>query len=424
MIYCVLGTQWGDEGKAKVIDYFAKDFDYVVRFQGGANAGHTVYVGKNKFVFHLIPSGILNKDAHVVIGNGVVLDIAELLKEVDLISGHVDVKGRIFISNKAHIVMPYHKLMDRVKEKKSSGEIGTTLRGIGPAYVDKADRLGIRIGDLYGSPDVLRSKIEKAFEVKEYLFREYYKADNIPVVSEMLEELLVFAQKIKPFVVNTEKLLQDAHKSRENILFEGAQGSLLDVDFGTYPYVTSSTTIASGAMSGSGIGATDVANIIGITKAYVTRVGEGPFPTELDNEIGEQLRKAGGEFGATTGRPRRCGWFDAVATKYTIGINGVDEIFLTKLDVLDGFEKICVCTAYDLGNGERTDYFPSVIEDLKRVKPLYVELPGWTEKTFGVKNYNLLPDNAKRYIDFLEFQLGKKISYISTGYERDDVIVR
>ncbi len=424
MIYIVSGTQWGDEGKAKVIDYFARDFDYVVRFQGGANAGHTVYIGGKKFVFHLIPSGILNDNVKVIIGNGVVLDIEEFLKEVNNISNETNITGRIFVSDKTNIVMPYHKIMDKAKEDKSGRAIGTTQRGIGPAYVDKADRLGIRIGDLFASREKLKEMINRAYEIKKYLFENFYKLDNLPTVEGMYVSLLGFAEKIKPYVANTEKILQDAHRIRKNILFEGAQGTLLDVDFGTYPFVTSSSTIAAGAITGSGIGAMDIATVIGITKAYITRVGEGPFPTEQNNPIGESLRKDGDEYGSTTGRPRRCGWFDAVATRYAMDVSGVTEIFLTKLDVLENLDKIMVCTSYQNEQGGNIDNFPCTAGEFENVKPVYIELKGWNEKIFGIRNFKQLPLNAREYINFLEIQLGRKISYISTGYERDDVIVR
>jgi len=428
MIYVVLGTQWGDEGKAKVIDYFAKDFDYVARFQGGANAGHTVYVNSKKFVFHLIPSGILNKNVNVIIGNGVVIDLEEFLKELQMVSSEVDTKGRIFISNKAHIVMPYHKLMDKAKEMNSGSAIGTTQRGIGPAYVDKVDRLGIRVGDILTSDkNILKEKIAAAYEIKNYILKNFYKIPDLPTVDEITDNLFSLADKIKDFVTDTERVLQSAHQLRKNILFEGAQGSLLDVDFGTYPFVTSSNTISGGAICGSGIGAIDTASIVGITKAYITRVGNGPFPTEQDNETGELIRQKGNEFGATTGRKRKCGWFDLVATRYSIGVNGVTEIFLTKLDVLDGLKKIQVCTGYEITDGNKTyktDYLPSSIEMYPKIKPIYKEFDGWEEKTFGVKNYLKLPDQARKYIEYLEVQLEKKISYISTGFEREDVIVR
>ncbi len=424
MIYVILGTQWGDEGKAKVIDYLARDFDYVVRFQGGANAGHTVRVGEKKFVFHLVPSGILNEKVNVVIGNGVVLDIEEFLKEISFISGEIDVKGRVFLSNKAHIVMPYHKILDKAKEINKNRAIGTTQRGIGPAYADKADRLGIRIADLYGEEGILREKITAAFEVKEYILKNYYNLADCPSIDVMTADLIKYREELRPYVAYTENILQEAHSQRKNILFEGAQASLLDVDFGTYPYVTSSNTITAGALAGSGIGASSFANIIGITKAYTTRVGEGPFPTELIDEKGECLRIPGQEFGATTGRPRRCGWFDIVSVRYSIGISGVMEVFLTKLDVLDGLGRINVCTGYRMKDGSVIDYFPSTIEELNGIKPVYMELEGWMEKTNGIRDFAKLPDAAKRYIEFLEFHLERKISYISTGFERDDVIIR
>lgn len=427
MIYIVSGTQWGDEGKAKVIDYFSRDFDMVARFQGGANAGHTVYTGGKKYVFHLIPSGILHEAVSVVIGNGVVLDIEEFIKEVSMVEKDVSVSGRVFVSSRAHVVMPYHKWMDRAKEAQAAKDgkaIGTTQRGIGPAYTDKVDRLGIRVCDLFTPKAELREKIQRAFEVKEFLLKEYYKIDGLQTVDQMYDQLMKNADLIAPYVADTEQVLQEAHRQRKNILFEGAQGSLLDVDFGTYPFVTSSSTISPGAITGSGIGALDVANVIGITKAYTTRVGEGPFTTELNDETGEALRKAGNEFGATTGRSRRCGWFDAVATKFAVGVSGVTEIFLTKLDVLDGFTDLKVCTAYELADGSRTSLFPASISALEGAKPVYQTLPGWKDKTFGVRDYRKLPDNAKHYIDYLEVLLEKKISYISTGFEREDVIVR
>ncbi|MGC8764753.1 MAG: adenylosuccinate synthase [Brevinematia bacterium] len=424
MIYIITGTQWGDEGKAKVVDFFAPDFDFVVRFQGGANAGHTVRFKEKRFVFHLIPSGILRENVVCIVGNGVVVELSELVKEIELISKEIDIDRRLWISNKAHIVMPYHKLMDMSKEKISGANIGTTLRGIGPCYVDKADRLGIRMCDLLGRKEDLTEKIKKAYEVKKFLFENYYRLENIPSIESIVDEVCGYTDRIAKYIADTEKILRDAHRERKNILFEGAQGGLLDVDFGTYPYVTSSNTISAGALTGSGIGAFDIANIVGITKAYITRVGGGPFPTELKDETGEFLREKGMEFGATTGRPRRCGWFDGVATKYSVDINGIKEIFLTKIDVLDGLDKISVCTQYETSNGKYKNYFPADSQELASVKPVYVELPGWNEKTFGVREYRKLPDNAKRYIEFIETLLERKISYISTGFERDDVIIR
>jgi adenylosuccinate synthase len=371
-----------------------------------------------------VPSGILNKNVTVVIGNGVVLDLEEFFKEIDFISEEIDISGRVFISNKAHIVMPYHKILDKAKEINKTRAIGTTQRGIGPAYADKADRLGIRITDILGDENVLREKIGAAFEVKDFVLRNYYKLTGCPTAVEMADELLAYKERIRPYAAYTEHLLQEAHSLRKNILFEGAQASLLDVDFGTYPYVTSSNTITAGALAGSGIGASSFANVIGIAKAYTTRIGEGPFPTELNNKTGECLRASGQEFGATTGRPRRCGWFDAVSVRHSIGVSGVMEIFLTKLDVLDDMEKIRVCTGYEMKDGKVIDYFPASIEELNEIKPVYTELEGWREKTFGGREYAKLPAAARKYIEFLEFNLERKISYISTGFERDDVIIR
>lgn len=427
MVYVVLGTQWGDEGKAKVIDYFSHQFDYVVRFQGGANAGHTVHVGEKKFVFHLIPSGILHEKTQVVIGNGVVLDPVCLLEEMESIATEVSFEGRLWISNKAHLVLPYHKWLDAAKEKKAKNPIGTTLRGIGPAYADKVERLGIRLGDLFLSEGELTSRLEKAYEVKAFLLQKYYGMDVPMTIDDILREILQYREKLAPYVTDTERLLQKAAAERRNILFEGAQGTLLDVDFGTYPFVTSSNTVAPYALVGSGLGLVDVANVVGITKAYCTRVGEGPFPTELKDSTGEFLRKQGGEYGSTTGRPRRCGWFDVVITRYAIGVNGVSEIFLTKLDVLDGLDEIKVAVGYEIernGQRERIDYPPQSWEELEQCKPIYVTLPGWKGKTAGVKRYFQLPPEAQHYIEFLEMQLGRKISYISVGQDRTDVIER
>lgn len=424
MIYIVVGTQWGDEGKAKVVDYLGKDFDIVVRYQGGVNAGHTVYYGSEKIVFHLIPAGILREKVQAVIGNGVVIELEALVKEIEMVSRFVNIENRLWVSNKAHIVMPYHKLMDKAKEESDSGGIGTTLKGIGPCYGDKIERLGIRVEDLFAPGEFLIEKIKKAYEVKKFLFENYYHMKELPTVTEIYDGLMYYAEKIKDYVIDTERFLAEAHKNRMNILFEGAQGGLLDIDFGTYPFVTSSNTISAGSLTGSGIGCFDIANVVGVTKAYITRVGGGPFPTEQKNATGEYLREKGGEFGATTGRPRRCGWFDVVATRYSINISGVKEIFLTKLDVLDGLEKIYVCVEYEMQDGRIIDYFPPFEFLLSQVKPRYVVLDGWCEKTFGVRNYRDLPSNARKYIEFLETSLGKKISYISTGYNRDDVILR
>jgi adenylosuccinate synthase len=421
MTAVILGCQWGDEGKAKVVDYLSADYGLVVRFQGGANAGHTVYIDGKKYVFHLVPSGILRPDVKVLVGNGVVIDIEEFINEVDMVARDVDVRGRVFVSNRAHIVMPYHKLMDKAKEGKSGAKIGTTMRGIGPAYADKIERNGIRICDLLS--DNLEDKIKEAYELKEFLFKNYYGISDIPGVSEMTDYLLGFKDRLSEYATDGERLIADSLKEGTNVLFEGAQGSLLDVDFGTYPFVTSSSTISGGVFTGSGVGYVDNLRVIGILKAYATRVGMGPFPTEDFGEGGEFLRKEGGEFGATTGRPRRCGWFDAVLARYSLGINGVGEVFLTKLDVLDGVGSIKVCTGYEI-DGKVTDYPPACAEELSLVKPMYVEYPGWDGGVSGVSDFNRLPKAAQRYIENLELLINRRITYISTGCERNDVIVR
>ncbi len=421
MTRVVLGAQWGDEGKAKVIDYLAKDYNYVVRFQGGANAGHTVYVGQKKYVFHLVPSGILRPDVTVMVGNGVVVDLQEFLNEIEMVQAGIDTRGRVLLSDRAHVVLPFHKLMDAAKEAKSKDKIGTTLRGIGPAYSDKASRIGIRVGDLY-SPN-LKQKIENAIDTKYYLLENYYGMKDLPSQDQIHEELLELAEKVRHYVAPTEKILRTAISEGKQVLFEGAQGSLLDIDFGTYPYVTSSSTIAAGAIAGSGVGYVKDLKVTGIVKAYTTRVGEGPFPTEDKEKTGENLRKAGNEFGATTGRPRRCGWFDTVMTSYSIGASGVNELFLTKLDVLDGMEFLKVGISYKKGK-DLMEYPPVCTEDLEQVEVLYETLPGWTASTAGIKDWDKLPVEARRYIEFLEDAVKTPIHFISTGKERDAVIVR
>ena len=417
----VLGTQWGDEGKAKVIDFLAKDYDYVVRFQGGANAGHTVHVGDKKFVFHLVPSGILREKTKVIVGNGVVIDLKEFLNEVEMISKEVDVNKRIFLSDRAHVVMPYHKIMDSAKENKTTLKIGTTLKGIGPAYADKINRMGIRVADLYS--DKLVEKIERAMEEKRFILENYYDNHELPETLAVVDEMRQLAEAIAPYVAPTEKILHDALMEKRSVLFEGAQGTLLDVDFGSYPFVTSSSTIGAGALIGSGAGYINNLIITGIAKAYTTRVGEGPFPTEETEEAGENLRKAGNEFGATTGRPRRCGWFDTVLTRYAIAVGGVNELFLTKLDVLDGLDEIKVCIAYNRDH-ESLDYPPADTDELNQIKPMYQVLPGWKQSTAGIKRWEELPKEASDYINYLESMLKTPIHYISTGPDRDDIIVR
>ena len=374
-IRVVVGAQWGDEGKGKIVDLLSKDADYVVRYQGGANAGHTLEFDDKKIVLHLIPSGIFNGDATCIIGNGVVIDpfaLLEEIKEVEAIGG--DIKNRLKISSSAHVILPYHQLLDQVKEEhRGDDAIGTTGRGIGPAYVSKVSRVGIRMSDLL-HPKALRKKVQDNIADINEALQHVYKHD--PIEAEpIIEDLLEAADKLQPYVTNTSELLHDGIERDDEILLEGAQGSLLDVDHGTYPFVTSSCPTSGGACTGSAIPPTAINKVMGITKAYCTRVGNGPFPTELTNDAGEKLREAGQEFGATTGRPRRCGWIDLVALKYAVRLNGMNEITLTKLDILDDFEEIKLCTSYRV-DGEETDIFPLDLPYIDDIEPVFRTMSG------------------------------------------------
>lgn len=399
----VVGIQWGDEGKGKIVDALAKDYDFVVRYQGGHNAGHTIVVNEKKYALHLIPSGIITPHCKNLIGNGVVIDLESLIKEM---SQFGDLEGRLFISDRAHLILPFHQERDILNEAQSKTAIGTTGKGIGPTYCDKVGRIGIRVCDLYDL-DALESRL---FERKDL--------DEMQVKS-IIKLLKSCATKILPFITDSTNLLWQAQSSGQKILLEGAQGSMLDIDHGTYPFVTSSTTIASGACSGSGLPPKSINKVIGIAKAYCTRVGNGAFPSEEFGEIGELLRQKGAEFGTTTGRARRCGWFDAVAARYACKLNGCDEIALMKLDVLDGFEEVKVCVGYDY-KGKKIDYVPS---DLDNAKPIYEAYAGWKHSAKSTKIDELEP-NAKSYIDALEKLAGVKISIISTGAERKESIYR
>lgn len=406
----VVGIQWGDEGKGKIVDMLACDYDFIVRSQGGHNAGHTIVINNKKYALHLIPSGILNKKCKNIIGNGVVIDLEALYIEMKQFD---DLNERIFISDKAHIIMPYHRLIDKAREKSQA--IGTTHKGIGPSYGDKIARNGFRICELKNM-----QAVEK--KVRHYLsqndcLQELYGI-KLPTCEEIINNLRTYTPKILPFVTDTTQLLWQAIDSNKKILLEGAQGSMLDIDHGTYPFVTSSTTTASGACSGSGLSPKDIGKIMGISKAYCTRVGNGPFPTEDLGEIGKYLQQKGCEFGTTTGRARRCGWFDAVAVKYACRINGCDEVALMKLDVLDGLQEIKVCVAYRK-DGEIIEYVPSNLED---VQPIYKVYKGWA-KTEGVKKFDQLPKEAKDYIFDLEKLIKTKISLVSTSPERGDTII-
>jgi len=411
----IVGIQWGDEGKGKIVDLLAQQYDIVCRYQGGHNAGHTIVVDGKTIALHLIPSGILNPKATNIIGNGVVVSPEALLKEMEQFE---DLDGRLLISDKAHLIFKYHEQIDKAKERlRGKNAIGTTGRGIGPAYSDKVSRQGHRIGELKDI-DILLAKIMDYFKANE----AYFKALGItpPKEEELKEELELYRRKLLPFVIDATNYLWEIMELGEHrILLEGAQGTMLDIDHGTYPYVTSSNTIAAGACTGLGLSPKDIGKVTGIAKAYCTRVGNGPFPTEELGPLGDRLREQGHEFGTTTGRPRRCGWFDAVAAKYACRLNGCDEMALMKLDVLDGFEKIKVASAYEY-EGERIDYVPS---DLENVTPVYVEFDGW-EKVEGIKRWEDLPVEAKLYIEALEDLTDTRIGIVSTSPDRADTIIR
>ncbi|MCX6826448.1 MAG: adenylosuccinate synthase [candidate division Zixibacteria bacterium] len=417
----VVGCQWGDEGKGKIVDILAEKADIIARFQGGANAGHTILAGGKKFILHLVPSGIIHPGKIGYIGNGVVLDPFALLHELEWLNGEgINTEKRIFISPATNLVLPYHELIDCIDEKKRGGDgIGTTLRGIGPAYRDKIDRCGIRLCDLF-NPDRLKKKLELQPKIKS----EYFigSNDDRSNIEKILNDLMRIAPSLHPLMADISLRLLQHQKEGRSILYEGAQGAMLDIDMGTYPFATSSNTIAGGALTGLGIGPKMIDEVIGVIKAYATRVGAGPFPTELIDETGEQLRSYGGEFGATTGRPRRTGWLDMVILRYACRINGIEKIAITKLDILDHFEKIKVCTGYRL-NGQTISEVPLDLSDLWQVQPIYEELDGWLSTTSGMTGYQSLPQKAKDYLQFITDDLNVKICLISTGAKREETIV-
>jgi len=417
----VLGTQWGDEGKGKIVDLLTEKAAAVVRFQGGHNAGHTLVINGEKTALHLIPSGILRDGVTCVIGNGVVLAPDALLKEMRALEDRgVPVAERLRISHACPLILPYHVALDQAREiKRGNAKIGTTGRGIGPAYEDKVSRRGLRVGDLY-QPE-FADKLKEVMEYHNFSLKHYYGVDEVSY-EETLASCMDWAAQIKDIVVDAVDLVHSVRESGGDIMFEGAQGTLLDIDHGTYPFVTSSNTTAGGVATGSGVGPLYLDQILGITKAYTTRVGSGPFPTELFDEVGTHLATVGKEKGTTTGRDRRCGWFDAMLVKHAIRVNSINTICLTKLDVLDGLETIKVCVGYEDENGN-TLKVPASADQFEKVKPVYKELPGWTESTFGAKTIEDLPENARAYIRFVEEAIGAPIDIISTGPDRVETIV-
>jgi adenylosuccinate synthase len=415
----IVGAQWGDEGKGKIVDLLTQYADIVVRFQGGNNAGHTIVLKGEKFVFHLMPSGILYGNKKCIIGNGVVLDPAVLIEEISEIKkrGYFKDDSQLMISEETHLILPYHRKIDVARER--TFKIGTTGRGIGPAYEDKVARCGIRMVDLLDE-NVFRQKLEATLLQKNAYLVQVLKEERLEFL-EIFDEYLRFKRQLEKYVKNTSVVLHEEIQRGKHVLFEGAQGALLDLDHGTYPYVTASNTVAGNACAGSGIGPTVINSVVGVAKAYTTRVGEGPFPTELKDQLGEKIRERGGEYGATTGRPRRCGWFDVVVVNHSNRINGIREMAITKLDVLNDFDKIKICVAYRL-DGKTLHHVPSNLEKLNRAEPIYEELNGWETEIKGVKNFSDLPQNAQRYIRRIEELINTRITMISVGSERDETV--
>ena len=424
-VIAVIGAQWGDEGKGKIVDLLAERFEIVARYQGGHNAGHSVQVGDQSFVLHLLPSGIVHRGKTCVLGNGMVIDPKAFFVEADRLTQQgIEVSPeRVKISSRAHLILPYHRALDHTSEERLGNEkVGTTLRGIGPAYEDKAGRRGIRTADAL-VPDVLRSRIERNLEDANRII-EAYGGERLDA-EEIFKEMSVLTERLGPFIADTTHYLNVAATEGRSILLEGAQATLLDVDHGTYPFVTSSTTVAGGAIIGTGLAPNRLTGVLGIVRTYTTRVGEGPFPTEMlegEAELGQLIRERGREYGASTGRPRRCGWFDAFATRYAAEINGFSSVALTKLDVLDTLDEIKVCTGYKL-KGKVCESLPAVSQDLRLVEPVYATLSGWKSSTLGTTDISALPPNARRYIEFLSQQIGTEIGLVSTGPERMQTII-
>lgn len=417
----IVGAQWGDEGKGKITDFLAERSDIIVRSQGGNNAGHTVVVGDNEYKLHLIPSGILYPEKICIIGNGVVIDPEALMEEINYLQERGISTDNLYISDRAHVIMPYHKVIDRLVEERRPVEqqIGTTKKGIGPAYMDKTERSGIRICDLMDE-DIFRKKLKNNLEQKNLIIEKIYGADPIDF-EEVYKDYINYAQQIKKYIRDTTVQVYDYINSGRKVLFEGAQGTLLDLDLGTYPYVTSSHPISGGVTVGIGIGPTAINKVIGVVKAYTTRVGKGPFPTELKDETGEWIREKGHEFGTTTGRARRCGWFDSVILRYSVRVNGLSNLAITKLDTLAGLEKIKICVGYEL-DGEIITDFPASLETLARCTPIYEEMPGWGEEIRDARIYEELPINARKYLERISNICDVDISIISIGPKRTETI--
>lgn len=425
MVIAVIGAQWGDEGKGKIVDLLAERFDVVVRYQGGHNAGHSVQIGDKSFVLHLLPSGIVHEGKTCVLGNGMVIDPKAFFEEADrLMAQGVSVTPeRVKVSSRAHLILPYHRALDHTSEERLGNEkVGTTLRGIGPAYEDKAGRRGLRVADAL-VPEVLRSRIERNLEDANRIIVAY---GGEPLEAKaIIDDTSAMIERLAPFVTDTTHFLNVAAARGRTILLEGAQATLLDVDHGTYPFVTSSSTVIGGALVGTGLAPKHLTGVLGIVRTYTTRVGEGPFPTEMlesEAELGQLIRERGREYGASTGRPRRCGWFDAFATRYAAEINGFSSVALTKLDVLDALDEIKVCVGYNL-NGKKCDSLPAVSQDLRRVEPVYETLPGWKSPTLGITDLSELPRYAREYINFLSNHIGVEIGLVSTGPERTQTII-
>jgi adenylosuccinate synthase len=416
----VLGAQWGDEGKGRVVDYFSETADFVVRFQGGNNAGHTIVVGDQKLALSLIPSGVLYPECTPVIASGTVIDPAVLLAEMDMVAGKGLDPSRVRLSSNAHLIMPYHRKLDAAIERYlGTNQIGTTKKGIGPAYTDKYARFGIRVQDLF-DPKIFREKVEAALEEKNKILPRVY--NTLPMdAHEIVDEYLAFADRLQPHVTDTSLLLHQAIRAGKEVLFEGAQGTLLDIDHGTYPFVTSSNPTAGGAVVGSGVGPKAIDEIVGVAKAYISRVGTGPFPTELHDEIGDTMIELGGEYGTVTGRRRRCGWLDLVALRYAVRINSLTKIFLTKMDILSAFDTIKVARAYRSGD-DRYDHFPSQQSVLYHCEPEYDELEGWGEDITAVREYGDFPKQARAYIDYIQESVEAPIGWVSVGPERSQLV--